>query len=86
VSSLIGERLQTRATAPVVDSQPGAGAGAGQRGESEGSWRALRPVPLLSRGRYPFAQAWGVSQNRRGVSRSGGCSAGPACANELEHK
>jgi hypothetical protein len=86
VSSLIGERLQIPATAPVVERQPGEGAGVGQRGESEGSSRVLRPVPLLSRGLYAFAQAWGVSQNRRGVSRSGGCSAGPACANELEHK
>ena len=86
MTSLIGERLQIRATAPVVDSQPGAGAGVGQRGESGGAWRALRPVPLLSRGLYPSAQAWGVLQNRRGVSRSGGCSAGPACANEWEHK
>ncbi len=86
VSSLIGERLQIRATAPVVERRPGEGAGVGQRGESEGSSRALRPVPLLSRRLYPFAQAWGVSQNWRGVSRSRGCSAGPASANELEHK
>jgi hypothetical protein len=86
VSSLIGERLQIPATAPVVERQPGEGAGVGQRGESEGSRRALRPVPLLSRGLYPFARAWGVLQNWRGVSRSGGCSAGPACADELEHK
>jgi hypothetical protein len=86
VSSLIGERLQIRATAPVVERQPRAGAGAGQPGKSEGSSRALRPVPLLSRRLYPFAQAGGVSQNRRGVSRSRGCPAGPASANELEHK
>jgi hypothetical protein len=86
VTSLIGERLQIPATAPVVERQPGEGAGVGQRGESEGSWRALRPVPLLSRGLYAFARALGVLQNWRGVSRSGGCSAGPACANELEHK
>jgi hypothetical protein len=84
VSSLIGERLQIRATAPVVERQPSEGAGdIRQRGEAEGSSRALR---LLSRRLYPFARAWGVSQNRRGVSRSRGCSAGPASANELEHK
>ncbi len=82
----MGERLQIRATAPVVDRQPGEGATVGQPGEAEGFSRVLRPVPLLSRQLYPFARAWGVSQKRRGVSRSGGCSAGPASANELEHK
>jgi hypothetical protein len=86
VSSLIGERLQIRATAPVVERRPGEGAGVGQRGESEGFSRVLRPVPLLGRRLYPLAQAWGVSQNWRGVSRSCGCSVEPACANELEHK
>jgi hypothetical protein len=86
VSSLIGERLRIRAMAPVVERQPSEGAGVGQRGESEGYSRALRPAPLLSRRFYPFARAWGVSQNWRGVSRSRGCSAGPACANELEYK
>jgi hypothetical protein len=86
VTSLIGERLQIRATAPVVGRQLSEGAGVGQRGEFEGSSRVLRPVPLLSRLLYALARAWGVSQNRRGVSRSCGCSAGPVCANELEHK
>jgi hypothetical protein len=83
----MGERLQIRAAAPVVERQPGEGAGVGQRGEAEGSSRVLRPVPLLSRRVYPLARAWGVSQNRRGVSRTRSyCSAGPVSANELEHK
>jgi hypothetical protein len=87
VSSLIGERLKIRATAPVVDRQPGEGATVGQPGEAEGFSRVLRPVPLLSRRLYPFARAGGVLQNRRGVSRTRGCcSAGPVSANELEHK
>jgi hypothetical protein len=86
VTSLIGERLQIPATAPVVESQPSAGAGVGQRRVAEGSWRALRPVPLLSLWLYPFARALGVLQNRRGLSRTRGRSAGPACANELEDK
>ena len=82
----MGQRLQIRATAPVVERQPSEGAGVGQRDVAEASSRVLRPVPLLSRRLYPFARVGGVLQNRRGVSRSRGCSAGPASANELEHK
>jgi hypothetical protein len=82
----MGERLRIRATAPVVERQPSEGAGVGQRGQAEGSSRVLRLVPLRSRRLYPFTRAGGVLQNRRGVSRSRGCSAGPASANELEHK
>ena len=72
MTSLIGERLQIPAAAPVVERQPSAGAGVGQRGVAEGSRRALRPVPLLSRRLSPVGSrvgcvaepAWGKSNPR----------------------
>jgi hypothetical protein len=72
VSSLIGERLQIPAMAPVVEMQPSAGADVGRRGVAEGSRRALKSVPLLSRGLLPVGSrvgcvaepAWGKSNPR----------------------
>jgi hypothetical protein len=72
VSSLIGERLQIPAMAPVVEMQPSAGADVGRRGVAEGSRRALKPLPLLSRGLLPVGSrvgcvaepAWGKSNPR----------------------
>jgi hypothetical protein len=72
VTSLIGERLQIPAMAPVVEMQPSARADLGQRGVAEGSRRALKPVPLLSRGLLSVRSrlgcvaepAWGKSNPR----------------------
>jgi hypothetical protein len=86
VSSLIGERLQIRATAKVVERQPRAGACAGQRGEAEGSSARVEAGAAAESTARTRSSSVGVLQNRRGASRTRECcSAGPVSANELEH-